>query len=194
MDKIIITGRTLTLEELAKVCREDAAGGAFGRSRQNITASRKVVDTLVENDAVVYGITTGFGKFSNVVVKQDECKLLQKNLIITHAVGAGNPFPRDVVRGIMLLRVNNLAKGFSGTRLCPGGNPGGDAEPGRDAGDSGEGFLGRQRRSGPPVPYGAAHAGARQGRVPGAGHERCGSHGQSRYPHRGAGRQGGSWL
>lgn len=118
MDKIIITGRTLTLEELAKVCREDAPVELSEEARQNITASRKVVDTLVENDAVVYGITTGFGKFSNVVVKQDECKLLQKNLIITHAVGAGNPFPRDVVRGIMLLRVNNLAKGFSGTRLC----------------------------------------------------------------------------
>ena len=118
MDKILITGRTLTLEELARVCREDAPVELSEEARQNITASRNVVDTLVENDAVVYGITTGFGKFSNVVVKQDECKLLQKNLIITHAVGAGNPFPRDVVRGIMLLRVNNLAKGYSGTRLC----------------------------------------------------------------------------
>lgn len=128
------------------------AGGAFGRSRQNITASRKVVDTLVENDAVVYGITTGFGKFSNVVVKQDECKLLQKNLIITHAVGAGDPFPRDVVRGIMLLRVNNLAKGFSGTRLCLVETLVEMLKPGRDAGDSGEGLLGRPAAIWPPCP------------------------------------------
>jgi histidine ammonia-lyase len=52
-----------------------------------------------------------------VTITQDECKQLQRNLIVTHAVGAGEPFPRDVARGIMLLRVNNLAKGFSGTRL-----------------------------------------------------------------------------
>ena len=66
---------------------------------------------------MVYGITTGFGKFSDVTITQDECRQLQRNLIVTHAVGAGDPFPRDVARGIMLLRVNNLAKGFSGTRL-----------------------------------------------------------------------------
>jgi len=66
---------------------------------------------------VVYGITTGFGKFSDVTISKEESKTLQKNLIITHAVGAGKPFDTEIVRGIMLLRINNLAKGYSGARL-----------------------------------------------------------------------------
>ena len=118
MENVLITGRTLTLDEVAAVCRKNAKVVLSDEARENILASRQVVDKLVDDDAVVYGITTGFGRFSNVTISQEECKLLQKNLIITHAVGAGDPFPRDVARGIMLLRINNISKGFSGTRLC----------------------------------------------------------------------------
>ena len=114
---IIITGQTLTLQDLVAVCREHEAVELSAESRKKIEASRAVVDQLVEDEAVVYGITTGFGKFSDVSISQDECKLLQRNLIVSHAVGAGEPFAEEVVRGMMLLRVNNLAKGFSGTRL-----------------------------------------------------------------------------
>lgn len=117
MEKILITGHTLTLEELAAVCRDNAPVDLASEAKQRILESRQVVDMLVDEAAVVYGITTGFGKFSDVTITQDECRQLQRNLIVTHAVGAGEPFPRDVARGIMLLRVNNLAKGFSGTRL-----------------------------------------------------------------------------
>lgn len=117
MENILITDHTLTLEELAAVCRENAPVALSPEAKQRILESRQVVDMLVDEAAVVYGITTGFGKFSDVTITQDECKQLQRNLIVTHAVGAGDPFPRDVARGIMLLRVNNLAKGFSGTRL-----------------------------------------------------------------------------
>ena len=117
MENILITGHTLTLEELAAVCRENAPVALSPEAKQRILESRQVVDMLVDEAAVVYGITTGFGKFSDVTITKDECKQLQRNLIVTHAVGAGEPFPRDVARGIMLLRVNNLAKGFSGTRL-----------------------------------------------------------------------------
>ena len=117
MEKILITGHTLTLEELAAVCRDNAPVALAPEAKQRILESRQVVDMLVDEAAVVYGITTGFGKFSDVTITQDECRQLQRNLIVTHAVGAGDPFPRDVARGIMLLRVNNLAKGFSGTRL-----------------------------------------------------------------------------
>lgn len=117
MKTIFITGQTLTLDELAAVCRDGAKVQLSPQARQQILESRQVVDLLVDEAATVYGITTGFGKFSDVTITQDECKQLQRNLIVTHAVGAGEPFPRDVARGIMLLRVNNLAKGFSGTRL-----------------------------------------------------------------------------
>lgn len=117
MKTVILTGQDLTLEEFALVCREDVPVALSEQAKQNIIDSRKVVDQIVDEDRVVYGVTTGFGKFSDVVISCDECKLLQKNLIITHAVGAGNPFPRDAARGMLLLRINNMAKGFSGCRM-----------------------------------------------------------------------------
>lgn len=117
MKKVIITGADLTLEDIVKVCRESAWVELSEMAKQNILLSRSVVDEIVDNDKVVYGITTGFGKFSNVSITKEECKTLQKNLIITHAVGAGEPFNKEITRGIILLRINNVSKGYSGTRL-----------------------------------------------------------------------------
>ena len=117
MDKIIITGNTLTLDQVAVVCRNYEKVELSDYAVQKIIESRKVVDEFVENEDVVYGITTGFGKFSDVTISKEESKTLQENLIISHAVGAGKPFDTEIVRGIMLLRINNLAKGYSGARL-----------------------------------------------------------------------------
>ena len=117
MDKIIITGNTLTLEEIVAVCRDYKRVELSDLAIEKILESRKVVDEFVENEDVVYGITTGFGKFSDVIISKEESKTLQRNLIITHAVGAGKPFDTEVVRGIILLRVNNLAQGYSGAKL-----------------------------------------------------------------------------
>lgn len=117
MQRVIITGQTLTIEEIISVCRFNAEVVLSEESKEKILESRQVVDELYEQQEVVYGITTGFGKFSDVVISPDECKLLQKNLIITHAVGAGDPFAKDIARGMMLLRINNLSNGFSGIRL-----------------------------------------------------------------------------
>jgi len=117
MSKIIITGNCLTLEELVEVCREYAFVELAEEAKLKILESRKVVDYFVDNEKVVYGVTTGFGKFSDVSITKEESKLLQRNLIVTHAVGAGKPFETEIVRGIILLRINNLAKGFSGAKL-----------------------------------------------------------------------------
>lgn len=117
MNKVIITGNTLTLEEIVGVCRRFEQVELSDSAKDKILISRKIVDDFVDNGDVVYGITTGFGKFSDVSISKDESKLLQKNLIITHAVGAGKPFATEIVRGIILLRINNLAKGYSGAKL-----------------------------------------------------------------------------
>lgn len=116
MGKVIITGNTLTIEEVVQVCRNYYEVEVSDDAKERVRSSRKIVDDFVENGDVVYGITTGFGKFSDVSISKDESELLQKNLIITHAVGAGNPFETEVVRGIILLRINNLAKGYSGVK------------------------------------------------------------------------------
>lgn len=117
MSKVIITGNTLTLEEVAGVCRRYDIVEISESAKDKILKSRKIVDDFVNNGDVVYGITTGFGKFSDTTISKDESKLLQRNLIVTHAVGAGKPFDTEIVRGIILLRINNLAKGYSGAKL-----------------------------------------------------------------------------
>lgn len=117
MDQIKITGNTLTLEELVDICRKQHPVELSEEAKQKVLCSRKTVDELVENEKIVYGVTTGFGKFSETIITPEESRILQRNLIISHAVGAGEAFPRDISRAIMLLRANNLAKGFSGVRL-----------------------------------------------------------------------------
>ncbi|MEG0804809.1 MAG: histidine ammonia-lyase [Lachnospiraceae bacterium] len=114
---VVITGQDLTLEKVVDVARNGAKVSLSPQAKENVLKSRKVVDDIIEQKKVVYGVTTGFGSFCNTVIPTEESKVLQKNLIITHAVGAGEAFPTEVARAVILLRINNLAKGFSGIRM-----------------------------------------------------------------------------
>lgn len=114
---IKIDGHSLTLDDIVRVAREDVPIKLSEAAIEEVEKSRQFVDQLVESGEAVYGITTGFGNFSTVHISKEEAKDLQKNLIISHSCGIGNCFSREVVRAIMLLRINNLAKGFSGIRL-----------------------------------------------------------------------------
>ena len=116
MNQVIITGATLTLEELVRVCRDHAPVALEDAARERIVTSRKVIDGFVEEERVVYGVTTGVGKLCEVFIHKEDCVQLQRNVITSHAAGAGEPFPTEVVRGVILLRLNNFAKGFSGIR------------------------------------------------------------------------------
>lgn len=117
MKPILINGQDLTLEQLVNIARNGCQVFLSEDSKMRVINSRKIVDEIVENNKVVYGITTGFGKFSDVSITNEDCKTLQRNLIISHACGAGNNLPTEAVRAIMLLRINALSKGFSGIRL-----------------------------------------------------------------------------
>jgi histidine ammonia-lyase len=117
MNTIFINGNDLTLEQLISVTRHNTKVRLTEDAKARVIRSRKVVDDIVENNKVVYGITTGFGKFSEITINNEDCKTLQKNLIISHACGSGEKLPIEAVRAIMLLRANALAKGFSGIRL-----------------------------------------------------------------------------
>lgn len=117
MKTIKIDGNHLTLEDVVNVARHGYPIELSPEAIVEVEKSRQYVDELVESGAVVYGITTGFGNFSNVHISKDEAKALQKNLIISHSCGIGPCFSTEIVRAIMLLRINNLAKGFSGIRL-----------------------------------------------------------------------------
>lgn len=117
MKEILITGEGLTIEDVVKVAREGYSVRIHPRAVDRIKRSRDIVESFVEREEVVYGITTGFGRFSDVVISKDETQLLQKNLITSHSCGVGERFSTDITRAIMLLRANALCKGYSGIRL-----------------------------------------------------------------------------
>jgi len=117
MNKIIINGNDLRLEDIVNVARNNYQVEISEEAIKRVEKSRGIVDKIVEEDRVVYGITTGFGKFSDVSISGEDCKTLQRNLIISHACGFGNSLDTDIVRTIILLRANALSKGYSGIRL-----------------------------------------------------------------------------
>lgn len=116
MKKVILTGEHLTLEQLVEVSRKNARVEISSEARKNVENSRKIVDKIVEDERVVYGVTTGFGEFCNVKISKKDCAQLQENLIRSHACGYGDCFSTDTVRAVMLTRANALAKGYSGIR------------------------------------------------------------------------------
>jgi histidine ammonia-lyase len=117
MTIIKINGNMLTLDEIVKVARQGYKVELTVEAEDRVIKSRCIVDEIVDNNRVIYGITTGFGKFSDVTISGEDCKQLQTNLIISHACGTGKSFSNEVVKTIMLLRANALAKGYSGIRL-----------------------------------------------------------------------------
>jgi histidine ammonia-lyase len=113
---VVIDGNSLSLEDVEQVALEGRGAklseGALGQIKQ----SRAVVENLVKTGQAIYGVTTGFGKFKDVLIKPEDSVKLQRNLIVSHATGVGPDFDEAVVRAVLLLRANALAKGFSGVR------------------------------------------------------------------------------
>ena len=116
MDEVRLDGCSLTLDDLVAIARSDAKVMLDEDAFMRMQASRSVVERCVDEQLVRYGITTGFGKFCNVVISKEDNAILQKNLIMSHACGQGSPFPRETVRAMMVLRANALAVGNSGIR------------------------------------------------------------------------------
>jgi histidine ammonia-lyase len=112
-----LNGQALTLSEVAAVALDGEAVKISPLAQPRILASRKVVEEIIARDAVVYGVTTGFGKLSDVRIPRDALSELQLNLVRSHACGIGAPLSEPEVRAMMLLRANVLALGFSGIRL-----------------------------------------------------------------------------
>jgi histidine ammonia-lyase len=117
MKIIRLTGEELTLDDLAAVAHKSARVTLSPGARRAIAASRRVVDRAVRSGATVYGVTTGFGKFADVAIPAGELESLQRNLIRSHAAGVGAPLPDAVVRAMIALRANALARGNSGIRV-----------------------------------------------------------------------------
>jgi len=117
MRDVELTGQPLSLSQIAQVAYGSGSIQIGASARGRIQASRKVIEDIVANGGVVYGISTGFGKLSDVHVPALELKQLQLNLVRSHACGIGNPLSLPEVRAMILLRANVLALGLSGIRL-----------------------------------------------------------------------------
>src|SRR6476661_2242872 len=116
---IVIDGENLTFEQVVAV-----AYGQPGEPRvvisetakANVQRAADAVQTLIDRGEIAYGITTGFGAFKDKIISPEDAALLQRNIVLSHAVGVGDPFDTATVRAIMLIRANTLARGFSGIR------------------------------------------------------------------------------
>ena len=115
-DKLRIDGDTLTIDDAYSVAVDRRRVELSPAARKRMLRTRKVVDDIVKSNAVVYGVTTGFGKLSEVAIPPDRLAELQVNLVRSHACGVGARLPEREVRAMMLLRANVIAKGFSGAR------------------------------------------------------------------------------
>ncbi len=113
---LTLTGNTLTISDIYQAAVSSQKIALAPASKKAMQRSRSLVEEWLRNDEVIYGVTTGFGEFANVRIPLDKIELLQRNLIVSHAAGAGDPLPYEVVRAMMILRINALAKGFSGIR------------------------------------------------------------------------------
>ncbi|KAB7704693.1 histidine ammonia-lyase [Bacillus aerolatus] len=111
-----LTGHSLTVEQLKKILLDREQISISSESMARVRESRLAVERIVAEKKTVYGINTGFGKFSDVIINESDVHDLQLNLIRSHACGIGDPFPEIVSRAMMVLRLNALLKGFSGVR------------------------------------------------------------------------------
>ncbi|MCG3210412.1 MAG: Histidine ammonia-lyase [Anaerolineae bacterium] len=120
MSTIILDGQSLTIEDVIAV--------AYGQPDQphvelapaaakQVERAAGAVEQLLARGEIAYGITTGFGAFKDRIISPEQVAALQHNILVSHAVGAGNPFDAPTTRAIMLIRANTLARGHSGIRL-----------------------------------------------------------------------------
>jgi len=117
MKSFELNGKNLDLNSFKMIVLDGITVSISTLSEKKINACRKIVDDIVEKNVVRYGINTGFGKFSSVVIDKKDTVLLQKKIVLSHAVGIGNPLAEDVVRGVMLLKLNSFLQGYSGVRI-----------------------------------------------------------------------------
>lgn len=113
---VLVDGNSLTIDDVFSVAANAATVKLAPAARDRANQSRRHVDALVARGAVAYGVTTGFGKLSDVVIPPERLAELQVNLVRSHASGVGAPLPEREVRAMMLLRANVIAKGMTGAR------------------------------------------------------------------------------
>lgn len=113
---ILLGERQLSIEDVAQVAINFDQVRLSGKAEKRVDESNSLLEKIVKGDKPVYGINTGFGIFADRRIKNDESSKLSRNLILSHAVGTGEPLPETIVRAGMLIRANTLSQGYSGVQ------------------------------------------------------------------------------
>ncbi|HEU4721660.1 MAG TPA: histidine ammonia-lyase [Gemmatimonadaceae bacterium] len=113
---VVLDGQSLSLDDVVAVAVDRASVELAPAARERMGRANAVVEALVRSGAVAYGVTTGFGKLSEIAIPHARLAELQVNLVRSHAAGVGPLLPERETRAMMLLRANVIAKGFSGAR------------------------------------------------------------------------------
>jgi len=111
-----LTGRNLKLEDFYDAVLRGRRVALGLRARRAMQRSRALVEKMIEEKKVVYGVTTGVGSLSTERIEPDKIRQLQLNLVRSHACGVGEPLSAEETRGLLLLRAHGLARGLSGVR------------------------------------------------------------------------------
>ena len=112
----ILDGISLRIEDVVAISRDHEPAQLSDPAIERMERSQQFVQELLHSDTTVYGVNTGFGSLVSDKISINEVNALQLNLIRSHSCGVGDPLPLEIVRAMMLLRVNSLARGFSGIR------------------------------------------------------------------------------
>ena len=112
-----LNGETLTINDIKQFLNKEETVEITENAFERVKKSRQTVEDIIKNKETVYGITTGFGLFSDVRIDEGEYNQLQVNLIRSHACGIGEPFSEEVALVMMVLRLNTLLKGHSGATV-----------------------------------------------------------------------------
>src|ERR1700726_2666316 len=115
---VTIDGQSLRPADVVAVARDGDRITLGPAAKTRLSSARALVDRLVREDRVVYGLTTGVGALKNVRIPPADTRQLQRNLMMSHAVGVGPPLPEELVRAGILVRVNQFCQGTSG--VSPG--------------------------------------------------------------------------
>lgn len=117
MNALTLTPGTLTLKQLRHVWRQPCTLSLDEKAHDGINASVACVNAIVAEDRTAYGINTGFGLLAQTRIATHDLENLQRSLVLSHAAGVGEPLDEAMVRLMMVLKINSLARGFSGIRL-----------------------------------------------------------------------------
>jgi histidine ammonia-lyase len=115
-ESIYLDGSSLTIDQVIRIADEQIPLQLTPASIKNVERAAWAVQELLARGEIAYGITTGFGAFKDRIISPDQVETLQRNIIVSHAVGTGNLFDIPTTRAIMLIRANTLAHGHSGIR------------------------------------------------------------------------------